>query len=558
MTEPRPEKPVRVGSKIALGLAVVATVALTGAVAGPPGLVAGLVAALAAVGAGASLRALVRDSNRSRATGSVGLALSGAAVSSALVGLLVVSGLPEDSLVGHPMTESGDAVPLALATAGVLAAATDAFVESPAAAVTRVTTTLWRSAHVLAVGAVLGYLAGVGLFTDVPLAALGALADALAAAGDSTPLGNAALVASFVGLQVLALVVVWLVRTAVPVLNEWVASATTSREDETEVDGLLSVLPDPVELPASVWGLLGVQVFLAVLVGDLVGGLFGTVLETLGPLGGLVRWGLSAGVVHWPLVLVGLLALGVLAADGARRLFVFWAGRNPPTTLAFAAGGVAGVALGTVGGLLTMTAEAALGESVGGHLVAPGVAAAVGVGMVGAVVLAAVPERIARLVGVRRASGFAGGAGALFVAGLWVAVVGLGGASDGDGVVRLLVPLAAIAGVAASVLVWDLGENAVSLRHQLGRDTDTRDAELTHAVASVLVAGGGVVLAGFAYYLAGPLLFTQIELGPLSLPNGLVGIGPDRAFVALGLAIVALLAFGFLIDRGQDPGPGAE
>lgn len=573
MSTPRPETRVRVGSKVALGLAVLATVALSGAIAGPPGLVAGVVAGLAAVGVGAALRALVREDNRSRALGSVGVALCGAAVVAAVAGLLAAAGRPADTLLGHPMTDAGDALLLGLVTAGVLAAATDAFVESPAAATTEAVTTLWRSVHVLLVGALLAYLAAVGLLTELPLTVVGAATDALAAAGDPTPPGNTALVGSLVGLQLLALVVVWAVRGAVPVLDEWVASAAAGRgetdgDTDTGVTDLLAVLPDPVALPATVWGLLGVQVFLAVFLPRSVGELFGTVLEALGPLGGAVRVVLSTGLFHWPLAVVGLLAVAVLAGDGLRRAFVLWAGRNPPTTLAFAAGGVAGVTLGVALGVLVAGAEVVLGADAGvalgadsGGLVAPVVPVVVGVGMFGVLALALLPGRVAGVLGVDRASGFAGGAAALFVGGLWVALFGLSGGQRQSGLLRLLVPVAAVTGVAVSVLVWDLGENAVALRDQLGRDTDTRDVELTHGVASVLVAGGAVVVATLAYYLAGPLLFTPVELGPLSLEGSLVSLGQTRqeiqrrALVALGLTVVALLAFGFLVDRGQDPGP---
>ena len=551
-TGARPEEPVRVGNKLALGVAVLAAGVLAGAAAGPPGLVAGLVAGLAGVGVGAALRALVRDGNRSRALGSVGLAAGGVALLGSVAGLAYAGSLPSGHPLGHSMTDAGDAAIVVLVAAGVLAAAADAFVERPVRATGEVVSTLWRSSHVLVVGAVLTYLAAIGALVDVPLALVSGYASLLAAAGRPTVDGGLLLAANLVVLQLLAVATVWLVRRSVPVLDGWVASATGGRE-EPDVAGLLRVLPDPTGLPASVWGLIGVQLLVVVFAGRAVGALVTQVLDVLGVLGTVARAAVGAGVFHWPLVAVGALAGVVLVADWLRGAVVFWAGRNPPTSLAFAAGGVAGVAVGAVAGVATMTAEVALGARAGGRLVAPGVTVAVGAGMFVTAVLAVVPERAARLFGVRRATGFAGGAAALFVAGLGVALFGVGGQAVTTA--ETLVPLAAIVGVAASVLVWDLGENAVALRDQLGRETDTSEVELTHGVASVLVAGGGAVLAAAAYYLAGPLLFTSVDIGPVELSDGLVDIGPERALVALGLALVALLAFGVLVDRGQDPGP---
>jgi hypothetical protein len=48
----------------------------------------------------------------------------------------------------------------------------------------------------------------------------------------------------------------------------------------------------------------------------------------------------------------------------------------------------------------------------------------------------------------------------------------------------------------ATLLSWDVGDNAVEVGEQLGRGADTRRAELVHAAASTAV---GVVGAGVAY-----------------------------------------------------------
>ncbi|EMA02392.1 hypothetical protein C439_07415 [Haloferax mediterranei ATCC 33500] len=63
------------------------------------------------------------------------------------------------------------------------------------------------------------------------------------------------------------------------------------------------------------------------------------------------------------------------------------------------------------------------------------------------------------------------------------------GGMSGPGAEPIL--LAAI----ASILAWDLGENALSVGDHLGRETDTTRLELVHAAATLLVltVGAGVV-----------------------------------------------------------------
>ncbi len=541
---------VPVGARLALAVAVVATTLLGGATAGLAGAALGLVGSLAAVGVGAAVRALVRPDNRSRALGSVGLVCAGsvAAGSVAALGLLGLYATVGDVwFPGSDLTTTGDAVVLGLAIAGVVAAAADVFVESPGPAGRELRTATWRSAQALVAGIVLGLVGPVLL--ALPVRAVAAVAGALSVAGRRTPGGDVALLTALVTLQILAVAVVWLVRTAVPTLTEWVASATTSRESEVEVDRLLDVLPAPEDLPPSLWGALVLQLVVVVFFARPFGQLLGLVLAVLGPLGDALRGVVAAGVLHWPLLFAGLLAAAVLGVEFARQLFVGWAGRNPPTTLGYAAGGVVGVAVAWTLGVTTVAAELALGVSLDGGSVAPWTGLALLAGLLLAATLVDVPARLARLAGVGRAPGFAAGAAALLVAALSVAVTGLPPAEatgTAARVSRLVVPFAAVAGVAASVLVWDLGENAVSLRAQLGPETDTREAELTHAVASGLVAAGAVALATVSYYLAGPLLFGSGDLGPLSLS----GLDRERALVALGLALVALFALGIFVDRG--------
>ncbi|MFB6136120.1 MAG: hypothetical protein ABEJ04_05125 [Halobacteriaceae archaeon] len=78
------------------------------------------------------------------------------------------------------------------------------------------------------------------------------------------------------------------------------------------------------------------------------------------------------------------------------------------------------------------------------------------------------------------------GAGGLFAA-------ALAGGAFGLPVELVLV------GVAASVLAWDVGENAISVGHQLGRGSDTSRGELVHAAASTVV-GALVTVVGYVLY----------------------------------------------------------
>jgi hypothetical protein len=121
-----------------------------------------------------------------------------------------------------------------------------------------------------------------------------------------------------------------------------------------------------------------------------------------------------------------------------------------------------------------------------------------------------------------RARGFTLGAVTLFVAAL--AVGTLGGT-----------PLVVVLGVAAAMLVWDFGDHAAGLGLSVGRDGETRDAELVHLTGSTLVAGAGVAVALIALYVLGPL-------------GGFSAVGDWRATLALTLTLVSLLALIRLVE----------
>lgn len=78
-----------------------------------------------------------------------------------------------------------------------------------------------------------------------------------------------------------------------------------------------------------------------------------------------------------------------------------------------------------------------------------------------------------------------------------------GAAALGAGVLMsaAATPLAglSLAGAVAAVLAWDLGEHAIGLGEQLGREAPTRRGELAHAGASAGV-GLATAVAGYVVY----------------------------------------------------------
>ncbi|WP_256299719.1 DUF7519 family protein [Haloarchaeobius salinus] len=70
----------------------------------------------------------------------------------------------------------------------------------------------------------------------------------------------------------------------------------------------------------------------------------------------------------------------------------------------------------------------------------------------------------------------------------------LAGATGGGGAAELFM----LVGTAATVVAWDVGQNAVGLGEQLGQEAETTRAELAHLGATLVV---GAVTVGVAYGL---------------------------------------------------------
>lgn len=72
-----------------------------------------------------------------------------------------------------------------------------------------------------------------------------------------------------------------------------------------------------------------------------------------------------------------------------------------------------------------------------------------------------------------------------------------------------------LGGAAATLVAWDLGEHAIGLGEQLGRDATTRRQELVHVGSSL---GVGVVAVGVA------LAASRLPVGSLPLPAFVLGL----------------------------------
>lgn len=500
MTAGLAENRVRLGARLATALAVLVALALGVAVGAPGATVLGVVGG-AVLAAGT--RALVREENARRAAGSAALVVG----SVAMLGGIALGFGRSPLLAAFVPT----------ASLGVAAVVLDALVESPAEASTPVGRAVRRSAAVVLPVAVLAATWHTGLLpaavvVPVAAAAIGATVNPLVA---------------LVSLQVLAVVAVLVVQEAIPVLDEWLPNAGEDRESPLDRFGFR--LGD---VPVAFWGLLGIQVLFVLL--DPSGAWFGAVLDVLSEFGTVVRLVLVYGVFHLPLAAVVVLAGLVLLARGIQVAVMWWAGPRPATALSFAAGGGLAAALVTALGAIPPVA-AALGhwasatplENLPGVV---GVTAVLLACLVGALVVVRfllLAFVAASAVGAvpDAAAGYAAGGTALFVAAL-LAVEG--GAPA----------VVAFAGAAGSLLVWDLGENATTLRRQLGRRVDTRRVELTHAVGSGIVGVVAAVVASAALYLLGPV--------------GLAPPDEGRALVAVALALLALLAFVYVAENPLD------
>ncbi|WP_135825239.1 DUF7519 family protein [Halorussus ruber] len=445
-----------------------------------------------AVIAALGIRAIQFETNARRAVGSVAL-VSGAA---AFAGVAL----------------AGDPVALLVGTA-VVAAAVNAVVSFDATVERPAVSSVWRSATVLTLGAVLA----VGLHLGM-VGAFGQLLGVGVSGFSST-----SALALLVVLQVQLFVFAELLHLVVPILDRWlpderdVRAATVERFDFRAEDA-----------PRAYWVAFVLQTGLAL--SSWGPRWFAAFLDLLSVLGRAIELVLTTGVLHLPLSVAILGLFGVLLARGVQALFVSWAGSDPPRAMAHAAGGF--VTLGVAVLLALSPAGDALLAAAGPGWTATihdvGLTAALAGAVATALFAVAAARRglavlVAPWVATESATGFAVAGGALFAAAL---VVAEGGGSA----------LAALAGVAGALVVHDLGSNAVDLGVQVGREAETRTGEAAHAVGSLLVGAGAVALAGATAFVMGAVEFS---------------VAAWRARLAVALLLVAVLCFVVLFEREE-------
>lgn len=324
---------------------------------------------------------------------------------------------------------------------------------------------------------------------------------------------------AFVSLQVVVLAVVFLFPVGRRIVANWLGG-----ELSQSMDSIGDVPFDLERIPHAYWVALGGQLFVLLLPGD--SNLLAWVLSSLWVLGSAIRFVLVSGLVHAPLALFVLFLGAIVVAELLRRLVRSALGARPGRRLALTAGGIAfGVVLfvGSAGWFVL------LGNSL--PAVNAGFGSGFGVGAALNVTLAFVLFGLLAVVWVPcwYVANHGSGSSAIMFAsagvfGTAIAVEIAGGP-----------PLAVFGGVAASVVTWDLASTGMDFSSHLGTHAETRRAEVVHATGTLAVAVAGIVLAGAAIYL----------VGPLPVPG-------DRAAAAVVLALFGVVGlFAGLPDRDE-------
>lgn len=291
--------------------------------------------------------------------------------------------------------------------------------------------------------------------------------------------------------------------------------------DDVSLPSMVSFVSWAIDLPKGVLYLVGAIGFLSL--GVDLSNAFESALAALGPVGAVVELALISGVLHVTVGLSALVLTAVLVGKAIAPLVSAWLGHYPLRTLALGSGGAV-VATVLVGATLAVP-TVVLARYPWAFFAALVLTFFF---VNGAGFLTAV---IGRARTIRY--GLALGTIALFTT---VAVA----AFDG------LEPLVVFTGVAASILVWDLGENTLTMNTQLGDAVDTREPELVHATGSLAVGVFGTGLAAIAMYVLGnvsPPDERWQALAPFVLALAAVFV--------LGLAVQRDFGFGAVLNRGR-------
>ncbi|WP_284009906.1 DUF7519 family protein [Haloarcula pelagica] len=490
-------RPVRSTATLAGVLAVVTALAV-GVSIGDPLPVVSAVGGAVLIAGGAW--ALGEESNARIAAGSV-MAVAGV-VGFALTVVLAAGGSRLAAYLG-----------LALGTTYVLLDAVTESIDDE----NRLGAALRESGNALLVGIVLA----VFLSINAQYSVVSGLVLGVTGIASITPL------VGFVTLQIVAVAVLLLLNRVVPVLEGWLPDpGSGDRPLETLSDVGLS----RHEVPVAAWAVLGVESVVALFPQSHV--LFNAFLVGTPVVGPVLRAALS-GLLHVPLVVIGVGLVGILLVSGLQRWVVDWLGDDPATTLSLQAGGIVAVAATVVGTAILPLLGVGLfgGNTAVSWVIGP--AAIVLGGLVTAALLVGVLVTVVPMLSQRGflpqpAGGFALGSAVLFLTILLGAELG--------------VPtVVVIAGAAATLLVWDAGAHASSIGAQLGRAAGTTDSEFVHVTGTGIVLGLAVVGAVAARYLVVPAI---------APPE--TSAAAFRSAVSLFLIVLAILALGLALSVRSD------
>lgn len=370
---------------------------------------------------------------------------------------------------------------------------------------------LRRSTAVLVVGTALAVCIHGGLFRT--LGGLGGLVIVNAATSST--------LAMIIALQIGCLAAVELLHWVVPILDDWLPAKARLRQRILEPFGFRLET-----VPVAYWAFLAIQII--VVYSGWGPRWFARLLASLSVLGDVIRLVFGSGVLQAVVAAIILFELVLLAARGAQHVIIAWMGDEPPQTLAFAAGGIGGVALaGLVGAVSTFVPS--VGSTLAtiepwGMVEQLGPATVIAGSVAGVLILLVLVQVFAVLavrpwVALDSASGFAFGGAALFIGALAAAELGAP-------------PAIVFCAVGAALVVRDVGDHAAEVGLQIGRAAETRRGEVAHATGGLLVAVLGVGLA------VGTLSF----VGPVSLPTS-----SWRGYLALVLLLVAVVSFSLLL-----------
>lgn len=347
--------------------------------------------------------------------------------------------------------------------------------------------------------------------------------------------GSSALV-GFVALQLEVLALAVLADRATRVLDGWLPDRRFDRRESA----LRELGVRAGDVPRGVQALLVLEVLAASTgTGRL---LFARLLAGAGPFGTVVRLFLRSWLPH-ALLAVGIVAFGsVVALRLCQRVVVRWVGREPPRTVAYAAGGVVvGVGVGVLTALPPVVWL--VGRAVPDGSVLDVAFATYGMGTTllglatGALCALLVALPVCHFL-IWNGADLEHGRGLTLGAALLLAAAFAAGFGDAPAVVAFL-------GVAATLATWDLAVNATLVGREVGRAAESRRGEVVHAagVLAVGVVAVLVTLVGVEFIGAAALT--------LDVPRW-------RAVGALTLLLVALVCFAALAALDDGGAGGAS